>query len=116
MDHAIILEKIERIEEFFKSIGLKKVSDIPKDWDLDSSMRFESEEKNFIVRYKNEDRVLIYSKVYILGGIDLVMSGKMGVSVFETIRTDYDFKCKYEEGEFFKDQLRDWKINNFLSA
>jgi hypothetical protein len=39
----------------------------------------------------------------------------MGVSVFETISTDYDFKTKYEDGVIFKNQLRDWKINNLLN-
>ena len=32
--------------------------------------------------------------IYIASGLHFVLSGKMGVSVFETISTDYDFKCK----------------------
>ena len=114
MDHAIILKKIERIEEFFKSIGLKKVTDIPKDWDLDSYIRFEPIQNNYIVNYKGEDRVLLNVNIYIASGLHFVLSGKIGVSVFETIPTDYDFKCKYEDSTFFKDELRNWNLKKVL--
>lgn len=115
MDHQQILDRIVEIEEFFKSIGLKKVTDIPKDWDLDSYIKFEPIQNNYIVNYKGEDRVLLNVNIYIASGLHFVLSGKMGVSVFETIPTDYDFKVKYGEGEFFKDKFRDWKINNLLN-
>ena len=114
MDHAIILKKIEQIEEFFKSISLEKVSDIPKDWDLDSYIRFEPIQNNYIVNYKGEDRVLLNVNIYITSGLNFVLSGKIGISVFETIPTDYDFKCKYEEGQFFVGELRNWNINRII--
>ena len=114
MDHAIILKKIERIEEFFKSIGLKKVTDIPKDWDLDSYIRFEPIQNNYVINYKGENRVLLNVNIYIASGLNFVLSGKIGVSVFETIPTDYDFKVKYEEGSFFKEEFRNWMIEKVL--
>ena len=113
--HQKILDRIVEIEEFFKSISLEKVSDFPENWDLDSHIRFEPIQNNYIVNYKGEDRVLLNVNIYITSGLNFILSGKMGVSVFETIPTDYDFKTKYEESEFFKDQLRDWKINNLLN-
>ena len=114
MDHEIILKKIEVLKDFFESIGLKMMYDFPKDWDLDSYISFEPIQNNYIVKYKGEDRVLLNVNIYIASGLHFVLSGKMGVSVFETISTDYDFKCKYEEDEIFKDEIRDWKIKKVL--
>jgi len=114
MKHQEILDKIEIIKKFFESIGLKMIYDFPKDWDLDSYIKFEPIKNNYIVNYKGKDRVLLGVNIYIISGVHFTLSGKIGVSVYETISTDYDFKCKYEEGEIFKDELRDWKINKFV--
>ena len=114
MDHAIILEKIEILKDFFESIGFEMIYDFPKDWDLDSSMRFVPIKDNYIVNYKGEDRVLLQVNIYIISGLHFVLSGKIGISVFETIPTDYDFKCKYEEGQFFVGELRNWNINRII--
>lgn len=114
MDHKQILDKIDVIDLFFKSIGLKKISDIGLTWDLDSYIKYQPIKNNYIVNYKGEDRVLINVEVGIVSGILFVLSGKIGVSVFESIKTDYDFKSKYEDGQFFKDQYRDWIIENVL--
>ena len=114
MDHEIILKKIEVLKDFFESIGLKMMYDFPKDWDLDSYISFEPIQDNYTVNYKGEDRVLLNVNIYIASGLHFVLSGKMGISVFETISTDYDFKCKYEEDEIFKDEIRDWKIKKVL--
>ena len=114
MDHEIILKKIEVLKDFFESIGLKMMGDFPKDWDLDSYISFEPIQDNYIVNYKGEDRVLLNVNIYIASGLHFVLSGKIGVSVFETISTDYDFKCKYEDSDFFKDEMRDWKIKKVL--
>ena len=114
MQHQEILDKIEIIKKFFESIGLKMIYDFPKDWDLDSYIKFEPIKNNYIVNYKSEDRVLLGVNIYIISGVHFVLSGKIGVSVYETISTDYDFKCKYEEGQFFVKELRNWNINNVL--
>ena len=113
MQHQEVLDKIEIIKEFFESIGLKMIYDFPKDWDSETYMRFVPIEDNYIVNYKGEDRVLLGVNIYI-GSLDFSLSGKIGVSVFESIITDYDFKCKYEDSEIFKSELRDWKINKFV--
>ena len=114
MDHAIILKKIEVLKDFFELIGLKMMYDFPKDWDLDSYISFEPIQNNYIVNYKGEDRVLLNVNIYIASGLNFVLSGKMGVSVFETIPTDYDLKVKYEEGSFFKEEFRNWMIEKVL--
>jgi hypothetical protein len=114
MQHQEILDKIDIIKDFFESIGLKMIYDFPKDWDLDSYIKFEPIKNNYIVNYKGEDRVLLHVNIYIASGLHFVLSGKIGVSVFETVLTDYDFKCKNEEGHFFIEELRNWKINNVL--
>ena len=114
MDHKEILDKIELIEIFFGSIGLKKVKDIGTTWDLDSYIKYHPIEDNYIVTYKGEDRVLINIEVGIMGGILFVLSGKMGVSVYESIKTDYNFVSKYEDGHFFQNEYRDWILENVL--
>jgi|LakMenEpi03Aug12_release.lakeMendotaPanAssembly.Ray.scaffolds.fasta_scaffold318392_2 hypothetical protein len=114
MEHQIILDKIEKIKIFFESIGLKMIYDFPKDWNLDSYIKFEPIKNNYIINYKGEDRVLLSVNIYIASGLHFVLSGKIGVSVYETIPSDYDFKCKYEDSDFFKSELRDFKINNLL--
>ena len=115
MDHVTILKKIEVLKDFLESIDLKMIYDFPKDWDLDSYISFEPIQNNYIVNYKGEDRVLLNVNIYITSGLHFVLSGRMGVSIFETIPTDYDFKCKYEDSEFFKGELRDWKLKKVLN-
>lgn len=114
MQHQEILDKIEIIKEFFESIDLKQLSDFKKTWDLDSYIKFEPIKNNYIINYKGEDRVLLNVNIYIAGGLHFVLSGKIGVSVFETISTDYDFKCKYEEGNFLKHEFRDYRLKKVL--
>jgi hypothetical protein len=114
MDHAIILKKIEVLKDFFELIGLKMMYDFPKDWDLDSYISFEPIQNNYIVNYKGEDRVLLNVNIYIASGLHFVLSGKMGVSIFETIPTDYDLKCKYEEDEILKSEFRDYRLKKVL--
>ena len=114
MQHQEILDKIEIIKEFFESIDLKQLSDFKKTWDLDSYIKFEPIKNNYIINYKGEDRVLLSVNIYIISGLHFVLSGKIGVSVYETIPTDYDFKCKYEEGNFFKSELRDFRLRKVL--
>jgi len=114
MQHQEVLDKIEIIKEFFESIGLKMIYDFPKDWDLDSYITFKPIQNNYIINYKGEDRVLLHVNIYIISGLHFTLSGKIGVSVYETISTDYDFKCKYDEGNFFKDELRDYRLKKVL--
>jgi hypothetical protein len=114
MQHQEILDKIEIIKEFLESIGLKMIYDFPKDWDLDSYIRFQPIQNNYIVNYKGEDRVLLNVNIYIVSGLHFVLSGKIGVSVFESIPTDYDFKCKYEDSDFFKSEFRDYRLRKVL--
>jgi hypothetical protein len=113
MQHQESLDKIKIIKEFLESIGLKMIYDFPKDWDSETYMRFVPIEDNYIVNYKGEDRVLLGVNIYI-GSLHFSLSGKIGVSVFESIITDYDFKCKYEDNNFFKDELRDYRLKKVL--
>ena len=113
MQHQESLDKIKIIKEFFESIGLKMIYDFPKDWDSETHIRFIPTEDNYTVNYKGEDRVLLGVNIYI-GSLHFSLSGKIGVSVFESIITDYDFKCKYEDNNFFKDELRDYRLKKVL--
>jgi hypothetical protein len=116
LDHAEILIQIESIKDFFHSIGLEKIKDIPQEnWDLDSSYKFIPAKDRFTITYLGKERVLLSVNVFIVGGVHFNLSGKIGVSVFETIPTDYDFKVKYEDGGILKNEFRDWKINNLLN-
>lgn len=114
MDHQKILNRIDEIEVFFEAIGLKKTRDLPENWDLDSTTRFEPKKSPFIINYRNEDRVLLHIDVYIASGIHFVMRGDKGVSVYETIKTDYNFQSIYQESSFFKEEYRDWKIEYLI--
>lgn len=114
MDHEHILKKIQKIECFLKSIGFVKTRDLPSDWNLDSVIKYEPIASNFTIDYNGEKRVLINIDIAIMGGIFFVMSGKYGVSVFETIITDYDLVAKYEDFRFFIDEYRNWNIENVL--
>lgn len=120
MDHAIILKKIEVLKDFFESIDLKMIYDFPKDWYSDSYVRFVPIKDNHILNYKGEDRVLLAVNVYI-GSLHFFLlpfpcnlSGKIGVSVFETILTDCDLKLKYEDGEILKSEFRDYRLKKVL--
>ena len=114
MDHATILKRIKEIEAFFEAIGLKKIRDFPTEWDLDSVIKYEPIETNYTITYKGEQRILINVDIGIMGGILFVLSGKYRVSVFESVKTDYDFKGKYEDFQFFKEQFRNWRISEML--
>lgn len=114
MDHGEVIKKIERIEKFFPTIGLKKTRDLPINWNLDSVIKYEPIKSNYTLNYKGQDRILISVDIGIMGGVAFVLSGKIGTSVYETIRTDYDFVGKYESVVFFKDELRNWIIDHIL--
>jgi hypothetical protein len=113
-DHSKILDRIELIKDFFYSIGLEKIRDIPKDWNLDSSYKFIPTKNNFTITYLGRERVLLSVDVFIVGGLHFIMRGTSDVSVYETIKTDYNFKATHHNDSFFKDTFRDWQIEQLL--
>lgn len=113
-DHESILKRIQTIEEFFQFIGLKKTKELGVTWDLDSYIKYTPIKDNYIINFRGENRVLINVEIGIVGGLLFVMSGKMGVSVYESIKTDYDFAAKYEDFKFFTEEYRNWTIENIL--
>ena len=115
MDHKNVLNKIDLIDNFFKSIGLKKVRELDTTWDLDSYIKYQPIEDNYTINYKGEKRVLINVEVGIVSGILFILSGKMGVSVYESVKTDYDFKGKFDDVSLLKDEFRNWSIDNILN-
>jgi hypothetical protein len=114
MQHQEVLDKIEEIKIFLKSIGFKQTNEFPDDWNLDSRIAFLPEKSRYLTIYKNDERIVLRIEVEIMGGILVVLSGKYGLSVFQSIRTDYDFKVKHEEGEIFKSELRDFRLRKVL--
>jgi len=116
MQHQEILDRIEEIKIFLNSIGFKQTNDFPNDWNLDSTMDFVVDDPlHYTTTYKNVSRVVLKIEVGIMGGILVLLSGKYGSSVFESIRTDFNFKAKYEEGQFFVEELRNWNINKLTT-
>jgi hypothetical protein len=115
LDHAEILVQIESIKDFFHSIGLKKIKDIPEEnWNLDSSYKFIPAKDRFTITYLGKERVLLSVDVFIVGGLHFIMRGTSDVSLYETIKTDYNFKSIHHQGCFFKDVYRDWQIKKLL--
>ena len=114
-EHQKIIDKIEIIQDFFNSIGLEKIKDIPKDWNLDSSYKFIPTKNNFTISYLGKERKLLSVEIFIVGGLHFIMRGTSDVSVYETIKTDYNFQAIHHQGSFFKDKFRDWKINSLLN-
>jgi hypothetical protein len=113
-NHAEILDKIDLIKDFFESVGIKKIEDIPKNWHLDSSYKFIPIDNNYKISLNGEERILLSVNVFIVGGVNFVLSGKMGFSVYETIRTDYNFVGLYHNISILKNEFRDWKIKQLL--
>jgi len=113
-EHQKIIDKIEIIQDFFKSIGLEKIKDIPKDWNLDSSYKFIPTKNNFTISYLGKERELLSVDVFIVGGLHFNMRATSDVSVYETIKTDYNFQAIHQQGYFFKDKFRDWQIKQLL--
>jgi hypothetical protein len=114
MQHQEVLDKIEEIKIFLKSIGFKQTNDFPDNWNLDSRIAFLPEKSRYLTTYNNDERIVLRIEIEIVGGILVVLSGKYGTSVFQSIKTDYDFKAKYEEGELFKSELRDFRLKKVL--
>lgn len=114
VNHIEVLNKINQIQKFFESIGLKLINDLPDDWDLDSCYKFVPKETNFKIRWNGDDRILLSVNVFLVGGIHFMVSGKMWSSVSETIQTDYDFKVKYHNATLLSEYLRDWKIKQLV--
>lgn len=118
MDHQQILDKIEEIQVFFNHLGLKKVKDFPKDWNLDSCINYDTKDFNFMVHFRGEERILIGIDINIMSGLEFILSGKYKpeVKVYEKVQTDYEFRCKYYPHQFFTSELRNYKINNLLGS
>lgn len=115
-EHQQILDKIELIKLFFESIGLKMTKDFPKEnWNLDSSYQFKPIKENYFIYYNNEKRILLGVEVFIVGGLKFTFSGQIGTTIYETVTTDYDFNFSYEEGQFFKEDFRNFKLNYLLN-
>jgi hypothetical protein len=114
MQHQEVLDKIEDIKIFLKSIGFKQTNDFPDDCNLDSRIAFLPEKSRYLTVYNNNERIVLRIEVEIMGGILVVLSGNYGSSVFESIRTDYDFKLKNGEGDIFKSELRDFRLRKVL--
>lgn len=115
--HEELLDRIEEIKEFFHCLGLIKKHDFPKNWNLDSNIKYEPRDFNFIIHYKGQNRILISIDINIMSGLIFTFSGayKPELAVYEQIHTDYFFKHKYNDFIFFKNEYRDFKLNKIMS-
>jgi hypothetical protein len=115
-NHQDILNRITEIELFFNYLGLIKKNDLPKNWNLDSSIKYAPKDSKFIVYYKNRNRVLISIEIGIVSGLILTLSGNYldESSVYKEVHTDYFFKEKYGDFQFFIEEMRDYKLKDII--
>lgn len=116
-EHQQILDRIIEIEKILIHLGFEKKNDFPKNWNLDSTMKFTPKNDNFTVNYKNQNRVLMSIDVGIVSGLIFTLSGsyKPNGNIWEQIYTDYFFKDKFHNHQFFVEELRDFKIKLFTN-
>jgi hypothetical protein len=113
--HKEIINKIDFLDSFLKSLGFKKTKDLEEKWNLDSCYIYQPIESNYTIYFNGQDRTLIYIEIGIVSGITLNLSGRLGLSVFESIRTDYDFRSFDGNNNFFANELRNFLIDGVLN-
>ena len=82
-EHQQILDRIIEIEKILIHLGFEKKNDFPKNWNLDSTMKFTPKNDNFTVNYKNQNRVLMSIEVGIVSGL-IFTAAKMFPWIFKT--------------------------------
>lgn len=115
-EHQVLLNQIEDIEIFFKSLGLIKKHDLPDNWNLDSNIKYTPKDFKFKISYNDQLRILISIDINIVSGLVFTFSGeyKKEISPYEVIHTDYHFKQKYSNHKFFVEEWRDYKLNSLF--
>ena len=110
-------EKVKEARNFLVSIGFKVKKELPDSWDLDTCVILVPENGAYTITFKGQERYIMKVNIYVAGGIHVEISGKWGTpqQSYETIPTDYNFVSQYEEYQFFKNELRDRKLNDLFS-
>ena len=113
-----ILDRFPIIKEFFMSFGYPEPTYI--DRGLDSFWGFSNYPMQ--IEYGGQIRTCIQIKYQIIGGIIFVFSGKIGISVYDYVHTDYDFNLKYHpndrwkhSGQLLHNEYRDFKLKKLIN-
>lgn len=113
-----ILDRFPIIKEFFMSLGYSEPTFF--DRGLDSFWGFSNYPMQ--IEYGGEIRTCIQIKYQLIGDIIFILSGKIGISAFDDVHTDYDFNLKYHLNDRwqYSDQLlqkeyRDFKLKKLIN-
>lgn len=110
-------DKVKDARNFLVSIGFKVKKELPDSWNLDTCVILVPEYGAYTITFKGQERYIMKVNIYVSGGIHVEISGKWGTpqQVYETIPTDYNFVCKYEDHQFFLDEIRERKLDDLFS-
>ena len=105
-------EKVEESRDFLVSIGFKVKKELPQRGNLDTCVILVPELGAHTITFRGLERYIMKVNIYVTGGIHFELSGKFGTQQqsYETIPTDYNFNCQYEDYQFFKQEIRDRKL------
>ena len=109
--------KVKESRDFLVSIGFKVKKELPDIWNLDTCVILVPENGTYKITFKGVDRYIMKVNIYVAGGIHVEISGKFATpqQAYQTIPTDYNFVCKYEDYQFFKQEIRDRKLNDLFN-
>jgi len=110
-------EKVEESRDFLVSIGFKVKKELSQIWNLDTCVILVPELGAHTITFRDLERCIMKVNIYVAGGIHFELSGKFGTQQqsYETIPTDYNFNCQYEDYQFFKQEIRDRKLNDLFN-
>ena len=110
-------EKVKEARNFLVSIGFKVKKELPDSWDLDTCVILVPEIGAYTITFKGQERYIMKINIYVAGGIHVEISGKWGTpqQSYETIPTDYNFVCKYENHQFFLNEIRQRKLDDLFN-
>jgi len=110
-------DKVKEARNFLVSIGFKVKKELPDSWNLDTCVILVPEHGAYSISFKGQERYIMKVNIYVAGGIHVEISGKFGApqQAYETIPTDYNFVCKYEDHQFFLDEIRERKLDDLFS-
>jgi len=112
-------EKVKESRDFLVSIGFKVKKELPQIWNLDTCVILVPELGAHEITFRGFERYIMKVNIYVAGGIHLELSGKFGTlnQPYETVPTDYNFNCQYEDYkfQFFRQEIRARKLKDLFN-
>jgi len=117
VENIYIEENYKGARDFLVSIGFKVKKELPQIWNLDTCVILVPELGAHTITFRGLERCIMKVNIYVAGGIHFELSGKFGSQQqsYEKILTDYNFNCQYEDYQFFKQEIRDRKLNDLFN-